>query len=584
MRIGYFKHWSQPPYTFVEFLESEGICIEKIDYSKPRYLEGFDVALIEQNGFNDYVENDEPYITDWVKRGGILLFMHQDYQRWAPSFLPDELGCVMLIHRHIPTLNTAAARINNEENDPIYMNYMMPWPENSGRELFNFPEKITPDEMLDWKVPCNSFRVVKPADGHDTTETLRTAAQSCFLAPEAWEVLGSYMDPGVRDGALLLRGNLGKGMIFLCQLLFPEVKPAEGDRCIAFWKKFICNLTAYFERFKSGTPAPEIPAPGSLPQKNIYKLCIHMHSLDWFAADSSPGTINAIMRYMGFDICSLAVKDVSSYNGKLDPVKYSDDKVLFLDGQEYHPFNWNDRFDHVGHNNYHMLPIGIDPDAYTPEFTCSFYGDEEVDAYLKKAITYVHEKNGAVCATHPTDVDYWFDYDYDAVDNEPLHSLEGDNIEKFWLKGGRIAAMGSVDLYGLRRMLDVPVVNFIYLQGEKPCRESVVKAIRNHHTITAMFFHEADITLGNKIPGDVISAKEVKDSVLSVKAAISKGVIREVRVYSDAEVIFRTHPDSAEIDLQFSMKDVNPGKFIRVEAEGKDPGKILISTPFFIGE
>lgn len=231
-----------------------------------------------------------------------------------------------------------------------------------------------------------------------------------------------------------------------------------------------------------------------------------------------------------------------------------------------------------------MLPIGIDPDAYTPEFTCSFYGDEEVDAYLKKAIAYVHEKNGAVCATHPTNVDYWFDYDYDAVDNEPLHSLEGDNIEKFWLKGGRIAAMGSVDLYGLRRMLDVPVVNFIYLQGEKPCRESVVKAIRNHHTITAMFFHEADITLGNKIPGDVISAKEVKDSVLSVKAAISKGVIREVRVYSDAEVIFRTHPDSAEIDLQFSMKDVNPGKFIRVEAEGKDPGKILISTPFFIGE
>ena len=92
MRIGYFKHWSQPPYTFVELLESEGIKIEKIDYSKPHYLENFDVALIEQNGFNDYVENDEPYITDWVKRGGILLFMHQDYQRWAPSFLPDELA------------------------------------------------------------------------------------------------------------------------------------------------------------------------------------------------------------------------------------------------------------------------------------------------------------------------------------------------------------------------------------------------------------------------------------------------------------------------------------------------------------
>ena len=122
MRIGYFKHWHQPPYTFVEFLRSEGIEIEQIDYSKPRYLEGYDVALVEQNGFNDYIENDNPYIADWVKRGGIFLFMHQDYQRWAPSFLPDELGCVMLIHRHIPTLNVAAAKIHGEDDDLLYMN------------------------------------------------------------------------------------------------------------------------------------------------------------------------------------------------------------------------------------------------------------------------------------------------------------------------------------------------------------------------------------------------------------------------------------------------------------------------------
>ena len=104
MKLGYFKHWHQPPYTFVEFLRSEGIEIEQIDYSLPRYLEKYDAVIIEQHGFNDYIENDEPYISDWVRRGGILLFMHQDYQRWAPSFLPDELGCVMLIHRHIPTL------------------------------------------------------------------------------------------------------------------------------------------------------------------------------------------------------------------------------------------------------------------------------------------------------------------------------------------------------------------------------------------------------------------------------------------------------------------------------------------------
>lgn len=582
MKIGYFKHWSQPSYTFVEFLHSQGIEIELIDYSLPRYLENFDVVLIEQNGFNDYIENDEPYITDWVKRGGILLFMHQDYQRWAPSFLPDEFGCVMLIHRHIPTLHVGAAKIHGEDSDPLYMNYMMPWPENSGKELFHFPERITPDEMLDWRVPSNSFRVAEPADGRETLETLRTAAQSCYCANEKWEVLGSYMDPGVRDGALLLRGDLGKGMIFLCQLLFPEVKVEEGDRCIAFWKKFVKNLLAYFDRFKTKTPAPPIPAPGTLPQKRIYKLCSHMHSLDWFAADSSPGTINAIMRYMGFDICSLAVKDVSSYNGKLDPVKYSDEKVLFLDGQEYHPFNWKDRFDHVGHNNYHMLPIGIDPEAYTPEFTCSYYGDEEVAAYLKKAIDHVHKHHGAVCATHPKNVDYWYDYDYDAVDEEPLMPLSGSLIEKYWLKGGRIAMMNSVDLYGLRRMLDNPAVNFIYLNGEKPCRDSIVKAIRNHHTIAACFFNEADVMLGERIPGEVVPLEEAKNATLTVKGSIAKGVIKEVRVYSGEKVIFRSEPGTKDMELTFSLKGMELDNFIRVEAEGEFPGRIMLSTPFFL--
>ena len=582
MKLGYFKHWHQPPYTFVEFLRSEGIEIEQIDYSLPRYLEKYDAVIIEQHGFNDYIENDEPYISDWVRRGGILLFMHQDYQRWAPSFLPDELGCVMLIHRHIPTLCVTERHNNSKSDDLLYMNYLMPWPENSGRELFEIPEKITPDEMLDWRVPCNTFRVAGPADGHDTTEVLRTAAQSCYYAPGPWEVLGSYMDPGVRDGALLLRGNLGKGMIFLCQLLFPEVKPAENDRCIAFWKKFIRNLTAYFERFKTGAPAPELPAPGKLPQKEIYKLCTHMHSLDWFAADSSPGTINAIMRYMGFDICSLAVKDISSYNGKLDPAKYSDDKVLFLDGQEYHPFNWKDRFDHVGHNNYHMLPIGIDPGAYTPEFTCSYYGDEEVDAYLKKAIDLVHKNHGAVCATHPENVDYWFDYDYDAVDTEPLHSLEGNNIERFWLNGGRIAMMNSVDLYGLRRMLDNPAVNFIYLEGKAPCRDSVVEAVKKRHTIAAVFFTDADIRLDHYLPGDVVKTAEAQQAVLRIKARIAKGVVKEVRVYSGKEVICRCSPGTAEIDLEIAMQGMTLDQFIRVEAEGDDPARILVSTPFFL--
>lgn len=576
MRIGYFKHWTQPPYTFVEFLRSEGVEIEQIDYSLPEYLEPYDVVMVEQNGFNDYIENDEPYIADWVKRGGIFCFMHQDYERWAPYFLPAEVGYTQLIHRHVHT-------IGNPEKDGVYMGYMMPWIEEKGKALFNFPNKITPDEMIDWHVACNSFRLGR-GGAKDTLEVLRTAAQSCFLANEKWDILGTYMDPAVRDGALILRALYGKGMYFISQLLFPEVKPEGEDRCINFWKKYVPNLLAYFERFKNGTPEPQVPAPGSLPQKDIYKLCIHMHSLDWYGCDSAPGTINAMMRYMGFDICGLAVKDVGPYNGKLDPAKYSDDKVLFLDGQEYHPFNWKDRSDHIGHNNYHMLPIGIDPDAYTPEFTCSFYGDEEVDAYLKKAIAYVHEKNGAVCATHPVRVDYWYDYDFDAVDEEPLKPLAGTIVEKHWLKGGQKAIMNSVDLFGFRRMLANPAVNFLYLKGEKPCRDSVVKAIRSHHTIAACFFNEADVRLGGKLPGEVVDKDFAQTAEVTVKAAIASGVIREVRVYSGAEVICKAQPMSEKVDLTFPMTGLKLDKFIRVEAEGDTPKKVMISTPFFFAE
>ena len=75
LRIGYFAHWFQPPYKFVDFLSEEGITAEKIDFSLPNYLEKYDVVIIEQNGFNDYIENDEIYIRSWVERGGILFFI-----------------------------------------------------------------------------------------------------------------------------------------------------------------------------------------------------------------------------------------------------------------------------------------------------------------------------------------------------------------------------------------------------------------------------------------------------------------------------------------------------------------------------
>ena len=126
LKIGYFEHWFRPPYTFAEFLGEQGIEVQKIDYSYPGYLEGFDVVLIEQNGFNDYIENDELYIQDWVARGGILLFMHQDYQRWAPYFLPEGVGYTQLIHRHVLTINgfdCAADPTFTQDNTP-YKSYM----------------------------------------------------------------------------------------------------------------------------------------------------------------------------------------------------------------------------------------------------------------------------------------------------------------------------------------------------------------------------------------------------------------------------------------------------------------------------
>ena len=32
IKIGYFEHWFQPPYKFVDFLREQGIEIEKINF------------------------------------------------------------------------------------------------------------------------------------------------------------------------------------------------------------------------------------------------------------------------------------------------------------------------------------------------------------------------------------------------------------------------------------------------------------------------------------------------------------------------------------------------------------------------
>ncbi|MFA7636987.1 MAG: hypothetical protein WCX81_04415 [Monoglobales bacterium] len=300
LKIGYFKHWHQPPYKFVDFLREQGIEVQSIDFSQRGYLDEFDVAIIEQNGFNDYIENDELYIQNWVKNGGMMLFMHQDYQRWAPYFLPHEVGYTQLIYRYVPTINgyDCSADKSFTGDDTPYMSYMMPWIEKPGKRLFSEPEKITPDEMIDWKIDVNSFGIIRFKDKEDAAQRVRTTAQSCFLAPENFIILGSFMDPAVNNGALIMRAKYGRGMYFMNQLLFPEVLTPDAERCLNFWKKYVKNLFAYCLRFKNGETEDMPEVKKALPKKKNYKMATHMHSLDWYGAESAPGTINALMRYM----------------------------------------------------------------------------------------------------------------------------------------------------------------------------------------------------------------------------------------------------------------------------------------------
>ena len=587
MRIGYFQHWHQPPYKFTDFLQEQGVEIAKIDFSQKGYLEPFDIALVEQNGFNDYIENDEPYIQDWVKRGGILLFMHQSYERWAPYFLPQEVGYSQLIHRYVPTIGADIVDMSFTGDRSRYMHYMMPWVEEPGRRLFSQPNAISPEEMLYWTLTTDTFGITHGGKNSATT-VVRTAAQDCFLVPENWDVLGSHADPGVKNSALITKVNYGKGMYFFNQILFPEVNEPAAERAFAFWKKYVPNLIAYFERFKKGeTEAMPPKEQKTLPIKKNYKMPIHMHSLDWYGTDSAPGTIYAIMRYMDWDICGLAVKDNAPFDGKLDTQKYSDDKVLFLHGQEYHPFNWNDQYDHINHNAYHLLPIGIDPDAYTPRFTRSLHSDREIEQYLKEAIGYVHDNGGAVVVAHPSAGDYWKDYDVDGVDQPGRCPLSGKAVEKAWLSGKRFAVTASVDLFGARRVLDNPALNFIYLKGETPCRDSVVKAIKNHHLIAARGFAEADITLVSGtaayVPGDEIALDEAKKATLCIYAKVSRDNIEKVRVYAGADEIWSAAlgpGDTVQLELpleQFAIHD-----YIRVEIEGLNEYWYCNSTPIWL--
>ncbi len=574
LRIGYFEHWSQPEYKFVDFLRSElGISAVKIDYSRPGYLDGLDMVIIEQNGFNDYIENDDAYFQKFIHRGGIVWFMHQDYRRWAPYFIPSEVGYAMLVHRYITTINEGAK---------TYKCYMMPEIEPAGRPLFSTPNRIEPEEMIYWKVRGNSFGLVR--DENREPELIASAAQSCAVPDieSHWEILGRYRDPGVRDGALILQARYGAGLYFWNQLLFPEQLDENAAKVLAFWKKYVPNVLAHFERFKRYEPAPVPAAPGLRPAKNNYRMAIHLHSLEWYGGDSSVGSIQAMMRDRNFDIAVLAVKSAEPYHGRLDVERFSDDRLLMLHGQEYHPFNWHDANDTCGHNTYHLLAMGIDPDAYTPDFTRSLFSDAEIAAYLRRAIDYVHAHGGAVCATHPY-CDYWCGLEgLDAVDMENLGALANTMWEKFFLEGGRAALMNSVDLFGAERLVDNPAGNFIYTDVNPPDRASVVRAIRAGHTIAAVHMDECDIKIGTALPGDELKITAAAGQALTISARADAGrKLTEIRIYCGRRLIARQVCDAVACDWAYPLDDLQDGRFIRVEICG-ERGAFAASTPFFL--
>ena len=110
----------------------------------------------------------------------------------------------------------------------------------------------------------------------------------------------------------------------------------------------------------------------------------------------------------------------------------------------------------------------------------------------------------------------------------------------------------------------------------------MVKAIRAHHTIAAAWFDEADVTLGGHLPGDIVPRAAAANAILEISAKISSGKIREVRVYAGSEVVNRCSPKSGSISLKIPLTDIGNAPFIRVEAQGDVPEKIMASTPFFV--
>ena len=129
-----------------------------------------------------------------------------------------------------------------------------------------------------------------------------------------------------------------------------------------------------------------------------------------------------------------------------------------------------------------------------------------------------------------------------------------------------------------------PAVNFLYLKGQLPSRETVVAAIRRGNTIAACGFEEADITLGDYVPGDEVPLAEAREGILSIRARISRGGIRKIRVYSGADVIYSAEGSSDTLELTLPLAGLPLDKFLRVELEGQNAHWICNSSPFYFAE
>ncbi|MBU0713724.1 MAG: hypothetical protein KJ964_00010 [Verrucomicrobia bacterium] len=566
LRFGTWPHWFQGKSKITDRLrEKFGCNVKTIDFKRRGYLDDIDVLVLEQNGLDDYFENNADYLHHFIANGGICWIMHQDYERWHTDFLPDEAGRPCLVKRYFNTIS------------PRHKSYLLPLVEPAGVGLFGTPNAIDSSEFVYWSVPGNSFGTCAPNEGGDF---IRSTATSCIVNYQPWQVLGSYRDGCVDDGALVARLRYVKGMFFWNQLLFPELRHTEDDRCLAFWDRYIINALNYFADLRTGKETVAPPKPKKLPKKNNYRMIVHLHSLDWYGADAAPAAIAAAMKFHNFDIGVFSVKDTRPLHDFADIEPCCDDRVLLLPGQEFHPFNW--QAGSKGHNDFHILALGTT--RYTTDFTQSLFDRTEIDHYIRRAIAFIRENGGACAATHPTE-DFWLDYDLDAVDvafrgyikpPQPENfRLAGSALDRHLGSGKRIAMLTSVDMWGLQRLRENPLFSFIYLDGE-PSRETVVAAIKARHLMPAWNIDRADVRMGKFRPGDAVPA--LSPIKLSVN---SPTPLRELRVCDKNGLFYSEALDGQnELLRELSSELCGAQGFIRLEIEAA--AGALLPNPFYL--